>query len=126
MPAYQEIADEITSYARSGGGLSSVRMERSNLTPAGFGQTNIPAAGIAPARNLPTTRQGGLSPVDKPVRPIGMAAPQASPRQLSVTGKAPTVAATYVNNYNKGLRPASASSGGEQLIKRDVTGLICH
>jgi hypothetical protein len=106
---------------------SGVRMVHSNLPQAGFGQTNIPAAGLGPARSLPSTRSGGLSPIDKAPRPIGLTAPKGSERQLSVSAKTPVAAATYSQNYNHGLSLLSGSSGADKSVREIVRAdLIRH
>jgi hypothetical protein len=114
-----------TAKGQGAGASSAVRMEYNNLPSAGFGQSNIPAGGMAPARSLPTTKSGGLSPVDKPPRPIGLVGPQGGQRQLSVSAKTPTSAATYSKSYDR-MSLLSGSSGSDQSVKKDVNGTLLH
>ena len=107
------------------GAASSVRMERSTLPQAGFGQSNISPRGMGPARSLPSTRSGGLSPVDKHARPIGFSTPGNHP-ELAVSAKAPIAAATYGNDHSHGMGLHSGSSGSEKSIREIVKGDVVH
>lgn len=119
----------------SGGeGGPGFKILQRSLPPSGFGQSNIPAAGLAPSQALPSTRMGGLSPVDKPptsVRRIGLN-PTSTSNKRSTSSTQATIAgpgsgkpaASYSGNYGSIHLPSGSFSTQTTDIKRVRADLI--
>ena len=101
------------------GSSAGVKMVGNTLPQSRF-SSQIPAGGITPARALPQTKMGGITPI-APARHIGLKPNNLTPTIGKPLAASKTVSATPITaEYAKSARPSSSNFSFEQRVNAEV------